>query len=198
MTRERDRYRRASPGEQLREGFLAFWRNRTARIVAAILLAGLLILRLLTPENVPLAGLAVGDCLYLRPPGPSDLDAQPRIPGAPADLLTYDRAERASCELSHSHEVTDVFSVGLPGETYPGFTALLEVNGARCDSAFRTYLGTADGASPYATALWAPNEDAWRDGGVRIAACLVFNADLSLLDHRAISGTPLTRPSEPG
>jgi hypothetical protein len=184
MTRERDRYRRASWGEQLREAFLGFWRNRTARIVAAIILSGALIMRLLTPDLVSLAGLAVGDCLYLRPPGAPDPAAPLRIAGTPAALEQYDAAERASCDLSHSHEASAVFIVGGPGDAFPGRTSLLTVASSRCDSSFEPFIGRPANMSRYATAAWIPNADTWHDG-VRTAACLVFDATLGLLASRA-------------
>jgi hypothetical protein len=184
VTRERDRYRRASWGEQLREAFLGFWRNRTARIVAAMFLAGTLVLRLLTPEVVPLSRLAAGDCVYLRPLGGSDLVATPLVAGTPSELEPYDQAERATCELSHSHEVSAVFPVGSAGESYPGLGALVAANAARCEPAFEVHVGRAIRGSRYATAIWLPNVNAWRNGA-RVGACLVLNANGSLLDHRA-------------
>ena len=184
MTRERDRYRRASWGEQLREAFLGFWRNRTARIVAAIVLSGALVMRLLTPDLVSLAGLTVGDCLYLRPPGASDPAAPLRIAGTPAELEQYDLAERASCDLSHSHEVSAVFTVGGSGDAFPGLTALLTVASSHCESSFEPFIGRLANGSRYATAAWIPDADTWHDG-VRTAACLVFDAALGLLASHA-------------
>jgi Septum formation len=184
MTRERDRYRRASWAEQLREGALSFWRNRTARIVTAILLVGFLLLTVLTPEVVKLSALAVGDCIYLRPPGTGDSIGPQKIAGTAADLQRYDVGERASCDLSHSHEVSAVFVVGSPGDAYLGLDALVGAYGARCDAAFEPYVGRVATASRYATALAVPSTDAWRDGA-RYGVCLVFNADRGLLDHHA-------------
>jgi hypothetical protein len=184
LTRERDRYRRASWAEQVREGFLGFWRSRTARIVAAILLVGLLLLRLTTPEVVRMSQLVVGDCTYLPPAGPSDPIAPTRVAGTPAELERYDLAERASCDLSHSHEVSAVFTVGEPGDAYPYLGALTDAYGGTCVAAFEPYIGRAAEGSRYTTAIAIPSVNAWRDG-VRTAACLVFNADRSLLDHRA-------------
>jgi hypothetical protein len=184
MTRERDRYRRASWGEQLREAFLGFWRSRTARIVAAIILSGALVTRLLTPDLVSLAGLAVGDCLYLRPPGASDPAAPLRIAGTPAELELYDLAERASCDLSHSHEVSAVFTVAGPGDAYPGRAALLTLASPRCESSFEPFVGRLANGSRFATAAWIPNADRWHEG-TRTAACLIFDAALVLLASRA-------------
>ncbi len=184
MTRERDRYGRASAGEQFRGAFLSFWRNRTARILAAIILTVGLILLLLTPEIVPLSRVAGGDCLYLRPPGPSDLDIQPQIPGSPIELAPFDEVERASCDLSHSHEVSAVFAVGAAGDAYPGLTALVDANGPRCGPAFEAYVGRALAGSRYGTAVWVPSDATWGHG-VRTGACVVFSADLGMLDHRA-------------
>jgi hypothetical protein len=184
VTRERDRYRRASWGEQLREGFLGFWRNRTARLVAAILLGGLLVLRLITPDVVRLSELAPGDCIYLRTPESSDPLGPPRLPATPADLQQYDTVERAACDLSHSHEVSAVLDLGAAATAYPGRNALVTDHAARCDAAFESYVGRALDGSRYATALAPPNSDTWRDG-VRKGLCLVFSADGSLMDHRA-------------
>jgi hypothetical protein len=185
MTRERDRYRRASLGEQIREGFLGFWRNRAARLIAAVVLGGFLILRLLTPEIVPFAELKTGDCVYLRPPGPAELTTSVRpVPATTADLLTYGAAERAACSLSHSHEVSDAFSVGDAGTTYPGVDALLAASGERCEAAFEPFIGRGPDGSAYGTALAVPGVTAW-EGGPRYGVCFVFRRDQTLLGHRA-------------
>lgn len=184
MTRERDRYRRASLGEQLREAFLGFWRNRTARLVAAILLGGLLVLRLITPDVVRLSDLAPGDCIYLRTPESSDPLGPPRLPATPADLQQFDTVERAACDLSHSHEVSAVLDLGPAATAYPGLNAMVTDYAARCETAFEPYVGRGKDGSRYATALAPPNSDTWRDG-VRKGLCLVFRADGSLMDHRA-------------
>jgi hypothetical protein len=184
LTRERDRYRRASWAEQVREGFLGFWRSRTARIVAAILLVGFLLLRVTTPEVIRMSELAANDCIYLRPAGASDPVAPARVAGTPAELERYDLAERASCDLSHSHEVSAVFTVGEPGDAYLSLGAMTDAYGGTCVAAFEPYIGRAADGSRYVTALAIPSVNAWRDG-VRSAACLVFNGDRSLLDHRA-------------
>lgn len=184
MTRERDRYRRASWAEQVHEGFLGFWRNRTARLVAAILLGGLLVLRVITPNVVRLSDLAPGDCIYLRTPESSDLLGPPRLPATPADLQQYDTVERAACDLSHSHEVSAVLFLGAAASAYPGLDAMVTDFAARCDPAFEAYVGRARDGSRYATALAPPNSDTWRDG-IRKGLCLVFRADGRLMDHRA-------------
>jgi hypothetical protein len=183
VTRERDHYPRASLGEQIREGLLGFWRNRAARLIAAALLGGFLILRLLTPQIVPFAELRTGDCVYLRPPGPAELttSVQP-VPDTTADLLSYEVAERADCNLSHSHEVTDAFSLGAAATSYPGVDALVASGGSRCAAAFEPFVGRGHDNSAYTTALAVPAIAAW-EAGARYGVCFVFNRDQTLLDH---------------
>lgn len=185
MTRERDRYRRASLAEQLREGLLGFWRHRGARLIALVLIGGFVILRLLTPQVVPFRDLRTGDCVYLRPPGPADLTTEvPPVPATPADLQTYEAAERAACNLSHSHEVSDAFSVGDAAAAYPGLEALVAAYGSRCEAAFEPFVGRALDGSTYATAIAVPNTTSWA-AGARSGLCFVFNANRTLLDHQA-------------
>ena len=185
MTRERDRYRRASLGEQVREGLVGFWRSRSARLVTAVLLGGFLVLRLLTPQVIPFDELRAGDCVYLRPPGPAELatSVQP-IPATTGDLLAYTAAERADCNLSHSHEVSESFTVGAAEAADPGVDALRAAHQSRCDAALEAYIGSDREGSPYATVLAVPGATAWA-GGARYGVCFVFNADRTLLDHRA-------------
>lgn len=185
MTRERDRYGRASLGEQIREGFLGFWRNRAARLVTAFFLGGFLVLRLLTPAVVPFDALRTGDCVYLRPPGPADLttSVQP-VPATTRELVAYTAAERADCNLSHSHEVSDSFTVGEDGAADPGVDALRAAHQSRCDAALEAYIGSDREGSPYATVLAVPGTMTWADGA-RYGVCFVFNADRTLLDHHA-------------
>jgi len=185
VTRERDRYRKASWGEQAREAILEFWRNRTARIIAAILLSGFLVVRLTAPATVRLSELAVGDCVYLRPPGIEDLAADAAQVASTVDQLeTFSSAERAACNLSHSHEVSAAFATGAASDAYPGFTMLLDRYRARCPEAFSGYVGHAQEGSRFATALAVPSIDTWT-AGQRYGLCLVFNADRTFLDHQA-------------
>lgn len=183
MTRERDRYRHASLREQAGDALRSFWGDPLARFIAIVLLGGLLVLRLLTPEIAPLAALRTGDCVYLRPPGPTDLTTVKPVAATPADLQAFEAAERAQCDLSHSHEVSDAFGVGEPGTAYPGLVTLVEANQSRCDTAFEPYVGRALEGSAYATALAVPSEAAWAEGA-RHGVCFVYHADRSLLDHR--------------
>jgi hypothetical protein len=184
VTRERDRYRKASWGEQAREAILDFWRNRTARIIAVILLSGFLVVRLTAPSTVTLSDLAVGDCIYLRPPGIEDLAADAAQVAATVDQLeTFSSAERAACNLSHSHEVSAAFTTGAASDPYPGFTVLLDRYQARCPEAFAGYVGHPEEGSRFATALAVPSVDTW--AGQRYGLCLVFNADRTFLDHQA-------------
>ena len=185
MTRERDRYRKASWGEQAREAIVDFWRNRTARIIAAILLAGFLLVRLTAPSTVTLSEVVVGDCIYLRPPGIEDLAADAAQVASTVDQLeTFSSAERAACNLSHSHEVSAAFTTGAAGDAYPGFTALLDRYRVRCPEAFAGYVGHPEEGSRFATAVAVPSVDTWKDGQ-RYGLCLVFNTDRSFLDHQA-------------
>jgi hypothetical protein len=185
MTRERDRYRRASLGEQVREGVLGFWRKRAARLITAVVLGGFVVLRLLTPQVIPFGELRPGDCVYLRPPGPAELTtAVPPIPATTGDLLGYVAAERADCNLSHSHEVSDAFSVGEPAGAYPSLDALLDAGEERCDAAFEPFIGRGRDGSMYGTALAVPAAAAWADGA-RYGVCFVFNRDRTLLDRHA-------------
>jgi hypothetical protein len=185
MTRERDRYRRASLGEQVREGARGFWRNRAARLVTAVLLGGFLILRMLTPAVVPFAELRTGDCVYLRPPGPAELATSvAAVPATTGELLAYEAAERADCNLSHSHEVSEAFSVGDAGAVDPGVDALRAAFESRCEAALEAYIGSDREGAPYATVLAVPGATAWADGA-RYGVCFVFNADRTLLDHHA-------------
>ena len=185
MTRERDRYRRTPLWEQLRDELVGIWRNRTARIVIVVLLAAFALSRLLEPPVVSLGELAVGECAYLRAPGQSDIAADtPRVPATPADLQVIETAERASCDLSHSHEVSAVFSVGKPGAPNPGLAALVAEYAARCDDAFEAFVAHPAAGSVYATALAVPSTDLWQ-AGARYGICFVFNADRTFMDHRA-------------
>jgi putative regulator of septum formation len=134
---------------------------------------------------VALSALRTADCVYLRPPGPTVLTAEARlVPASPAELQGFGAAERASCDLSHSHEVSDAFTVGEPAASYPGLPSLVETFGPRCDAAFAAFVGHPLAGSAYETALAVPDPDGW-SAGARYGVCFVFNADRSLLDRRA-------------
>jgi hypothetical protein len=185
VTRERDRYRRTPLWEQVRDELVGIWRNRTARIVIGVLLAAFLVSRFLEPPVVSLGELAVGDCVYLRAPGQSnDPTDTIQVPATPADLQVIGVGERASCDLSHSHEASAVFTVGQPGAPYPGLDALVAGYSARCDQAFEAFVGHPMAGSAYATALAVPSVDLWQKGA-RYGICLVFNADRTFMNHRA-------------
>jgi hypothetical protein len=185
VTRERDRYRRTPLWEQVRDELVGIWRNRTARIVIVVLLAAFALSRFLEPPVVSLGELAVGDCVYLRAPGQSnDATEAIQVPATPADLQIIGIGERASCDLSHSHEVSAAFTVGQPAAPYPGLDALLAEHSARCDEAFEAYVGHPMAGSAYATALAVPSTDLWQTGA-RYGICFVFNADRTFMNHRA-------------
>ena len=171
--REAQRYRRAPLVEQLRGAVVGFGRNRALVAIVAVIVGGFVVLRLLTPEVVPFAELAPGDCLYVRA---GDPDAGPAI-GGPSSVrsrLLEAGAERAPCQLSHSHEVAGI--VELPDGPWPGETALLAVVEAPCRSTVATYVGRRPDAAQLALHVIAPDEVRWSEG-LRRVACLVHRAD---------------------
>jgi hypothetical protein len=181
VTRERDRYRRASLREQASDALLGVWRNKGARSALAVLIGGLVLLRLVTPTPVSIAELATGDCVYLRAPGPANRDPDTvRVITSPEAFEFVSNGERASCSLSHSHEVSTVFP--LSGDEYPGFQTLLTENVHRCEEAFAGYVDRPLDGSRLATTVAVPGPNAWADGARR-GVCLVFNADGSFLGH---------------
>lgn len=184
MTSERDRYGRASIREQLGGELRGFWANRALRTTVLIVVAGLVVLWLLTPKPVVPTELAAGDCVFLRIPGSTDVasDVSP-VATTTRQLTLVASSEAASCSLSHSHEIST--TVALPDtEQYPGWAALAESGQDGCDAAFEPFVGRALDDSRYGTAIWVPPADAW-DAGDRDGICVVFNKDASFLDHRA-------------
>jgi hypothetical protein len=184
VTRERNRYDRASIREQLGGEVRGFWANRTLRTAVLIVLGGLAILLLLTPKPVAPAELASGDCVFLRVPGGTDVaPAVPPVPTTTQALTLVVSSEEASCALSHSHEVSTTVPLAGPAD-YPGWAALSESGQDECDAAFEAFVGRALDESRYGTAIWVPPGDAW-NAGERDGICVVFNKDASFLDHRA-------------
>ena len=184
MTSERDRYGRASIREQLAGELRGFWANRALRTTVLIVVAGLVVLWLLTPKPVVPTELAAGDCVFLRIPGSTDVasDVSP-VATTTRQLTLVASSEAASCSLSHSHEIST--TVALPdAEQYPGWAALAESGQDGCDAAFAAFVGRALDDSRYGTAIWVPPADAW-DAGDRDGICVVFNKDATFLDHRA-------------
>ena len=92
MTRERDRYGRASLGERLADIPEWFRTHRSITLVVAFLVGGMLLVRFLQPDYVAIADVRPGDCLYARE-GFSGF------------------VERGRCEVDHSHEVSGVFDL---------------------------------------------------------------------------------------
>ena len=186
MTTERDRYRRASLREQLAGEIGAFWGNRTLRAFALLVVGGLAILWLLTPKPVAPVELVSGDCVHLRLPGSTDIaSGVPQAATTTRELTMVVSAERASCDLSHSHEVSTTVALAGP-DAYPGWAALAEAGGGGCDAAFGAFVGRPLDESRYGTTLWVPTADAWA-AGERDGICLIFNKDATYLDHRARS-----------
>jgi hypothetical protein len=182
VTRERDRYRRASIREQVSDELRGIWANRTARVVIGVLLLGWLVMLVLTPRPLRMTELAAGDCVYLRAPGTSDLGSDtPNLPATERALAEVTAGERASCDLSHSHEVSTTFRLEGPDD-YPGWDTLVALNSARCDAAFEEFVGHGLAGSRYATAIWVPPPAAWTEGE-RDAACLVFDRNGAFLGH---------------
>ncbi|HEX5015899.1 MAG TPA: septum formation family protein [Candidatus Limnocylindrales bacterium] len=184
MTRERDRYGRASAREQLAGELRGFWANRALRTAMFLFVGGLVLLWVLTPKAVAPTELVSGDCLFLRLPGGTDVasNAAP-VAGTTQQLTTVVSSERAACNLSHSHEVST--TVALPdADQYPGLAALAQEGQDDCEAAFAAYVGRPLDASRYGTAIWVPPADAWAAGD-RDGVCVVFNKDRTYLDHRA-------------
>ena len=170
--RERDRYGRASLGEQAVETVRAYWRNRTARTVILILVGMLVVYRLITPDIVRMADLREGDCLYVNAPG-AGIGVQVEPPGSVAGRLRTEGAERADCSLSHGHEVSAVLDLADPmGAAYAGEGPLADRERARCAEAFERYVGRSPDGSVYETFVVVPGPDEWADGDRR-AVCLV-------------------------
>jgi hypothetical protein len=189
---ERERYRRAGLLDQLREGILGLRRHPGIVLLLAAIVGGLLFLRLTTPTAVPFESFNTGDCMYVRA-GTGDNLGGARAIGTPADVaaaLYRDGAERAACDMSHSHEVADVFAFSeTRGEAYPGLTALQERQQAACETAFAALVGGPLEGSGLELTVIVPAQSDW-DAGRRVGACLVNRADGSFLSSRASNATP--------
>ena len=185
--RERDRYGRASLVEQLGGELNALRRHPGVMLVAVLVLGGAAILVLTRPQVVRVTGLAAGDCLYIHA-----ADAQEDPPGrrigtdsSVVDALYGTGAERASCDMSHSHEVASAWSFEENAVApYPGFGALSDRRLADCEAAFAAYVGRPSRGSPLDLLVAVPTEAAW-DDGIRAGACLVESRDGNFLLSRA-------------
>jgi hypothetical protein len=194
--REIDRYQRATLREQLLE--LLGW-FRTHKAIGAILVVfaiGWLTQIVAPPRPADPVDLAVGDCLYARTGSSMDVGPTARPIGPPADVeavVLAGRAERASCSLSHGHEVSAVVALGAPGSAgasgdpgsaapTPAGTGAAAMTGirafvqARCDAAFEVYVGRSAAGSIYETFAAVPTLERW-EAGERTAVCLVARRD---------------------
>ena len=177
--RERDRYRRASLGEQLGGEVAALRRHPGVMAILLVILGGWLVLVLTSPGYVHAEALLVGDCLYV--PNPSANQDTPGMPtiGKAIDVaykLLGQGAERASCTASHGHEVLHTWSYAEPaGAANPG-NAALTLPAAACADAFPAFIGHPLDGSEFAITVATPTETQWTKGA-RTGVCLVNRAD---------------------
>ncbi len=183
---ERKRYQRASLAEQLRGELRALRRHPGVLLTAVLVLGGGIILNLVRPQDVTIGALAAGDCLYIRAEDAArDLDPGRPIGSDAAAIRTLYAigAERASCDLSHSHEVISATAFPEPaGAVYPGEAALVDRLG--CAAGFTAYVGHAPEGSELELVVAVPDEAAW-DATSRVGACLVARRDGEFLSGRA-------------
>jgi hypothetical protein len=186
--RERDRYGRASLGEQLGGELRSLRRNPALIILLIVLGGGWLFLTISRPEEVRIGNLKAGDCLYIHAADADPQAASGRMigsDGAVTTALFEEGAERASCDLSHSHEVADAWILDDPvGSPYPGQAELANRYRARCESAFAAYVGHPVDGSIYGLTIAVPTPAAWERGAIA-AACLVSQGDGTYLHDRA-------------
>lgn len=177
--REGERYGRAGLGERTRGALGELGSSLGAVAVLVLLVGGWLLLRFLTPSVVGLAELRAGDCLYIRA---ADPEGNPPIgtPSAVRDALVRGGAERASCALSHGHEVVAV--VPLPAGGFQGQPGLMDAADPPCRAAFVQLTDPG-----LALTVVVPDMGAW-NSGVRVAACLVHRADGRFLDRDVVPG----------
>src|SRR3972149_1945759 len=117
------------------------------------------------------------------------------VPGVGA-ARRAEGAELAACDMSHSHEVSAVFTVDDPtGAPYPGDAALLERELGRCLEVFGPFVGRALADSIYHTFLVAPGEDGWL-GGDRHGVCLIVLGNGRFMDGQARGGGTALRPAQ--
>jgi len=184
---ERERYQRASVGEQLRDEIANLRRQPKVLLLLGVLIGGFLVLRLLEPAVVQVEDLATGDCIYVPVPGGGEVGSTRPI-GSTVDIvygLLQAGAERASCDGSHSHEVAGVIRFDDPASTaYPGEGTLVERERSGCTAAFTTYVGRPPEGSTFELTIAVPRDVDW-DAGRRAGVCLVNRADGAFLDRRA-------------
>lgn len=192
--RERDRYQRAGFRQSIDEFFGWFPAHPSGSTGLALVAATLIALRILTPSPLVVADLHPGQCLYVRPPGGSDVLGRQ---GASTDLevtiaLVNGGVEQASCSGSHSHEVVAV----LVRPEAPGTPLTAEVAAAAdasCKTAAVAYLGqAADATGPSVVLAGLPTETAWK-GGSRTLVCLVGAPNGAFTSTPARAAPPASR-----
>jgi hypothetical protein len=174
--RERDRYARASLREQAGDLVASLRRHPGLVVVMVLVLGGLVLLTLWTPDAVKVGNVQTGDCLYIHA-ADADTDTPTGRPAgsssAAVAALYAQGAEKAACDGSHSHEV--VLQTVFPdpaGTAYPGQDVLRERNQAACEAAFEEHVGRPADGSSLELVVAVPGEKAW-ENGVRAAPCLV-------------------------
>jgi hypothetical protein len=184
---ENERYQHASLLDQALDELRNLARNPKVLLVLVILVAGMVGLVLIQPSIVQVEGLRAGDCIYVPIPG-NDLTAGDRPVGPTTEVvdgLIRAGAERASCEMSHGHEVAAAFVLDDPPDApYPGTVELEKRQQAACEAAFVSYVGRPSAGSALEPIVVVPDAAAW-DKGRRSGACLVGNADGKFLSGRA-------------
>lgn len=174
--RERDRYARASLREQAGDALKSLRGSPGLVVVMALVLGGLVLLTLWTPDAVKVGNVQAGDCLYIHA-GDADTDSPTGRPAGSSSsavaALYAQGAEKAPCDGSHSHEV--VLQTIFPdpaGTAYPGQDVLRERNQEACEAAFEEHVGRPADGSSLELVVAVPGEKAW-ENGARAAPCLV-------------------------
>jgi hypothetical protein len=184
---ERERYRRAGFTDQVRDGILGLRQHPGIVLLIVVVVGGFAFVRLTTPTADRFETFNTGDCVYIRAGTGDNLGGGRAIGTASeiSDVLYRDGAERAACEMSHSHEFADVFPFSESfGDPYPGTGALQERQQAACETAFETFVGHAVMGSQLELTVVVPTQSAW-DAGRRVGACLVSRVDGSFLSGKA-------------
>jgi hypothetical protein len=183
---ERDRYPRASLADQLRGELAAMRRHPGVVLTAVLVLGGGVLLNVVRPQTVAIRDLAAGDCIYIRAADAANDTGTGRPIGSAGQAiqaLYANGAERASCDLSHSHEV--ISTATFPeagGVAYPGASALEERLG--CVAGFTAYVGRAPDGSELELVMAVPDEPAWRQTS-RVGVCLLARRDGAYLSGHA-------------
>ncbi len=184
--RESDRYPKETLRQQVEDVIGWFPAHRNGSTAIALVLGLLVLWRLITPGIVQLGDLRTGDCLFVRTAAATTtIDPRPGDPVTVGQAILAAGAERASCDLSHGHEVTGVVDLdthdntSVPGAP-PAFDplSLLAIAEEACAPTLAAYLGLAPGAASAAYVGFAviPNAIVW-ERGTRVAACLLASAD---------------------